>query len=446
MVDSHIKLLTANSRTFAIGQVFSPAPLYFPAAWVTDEAADTAPPKLTVFPDGRVAGVVAPAGVCTLNEVTPGECWTVPRPADGRGSTLFCPLDSGELDEEYRKAHVGTMFVDNGDGTVTEVVCANLAGAGGHAIPGRGVQAAQVHYNDATNDTRYMAARGRYVWSDEAGGIVFVGALWPEVDERKAAEVRAAACSIDFHMIRGQGIDDYRLVGCCLVNIGALPSRFASLIDTGSTVAVTPELARTAIREMEQEHGYSRAAALATALDFSEDPMSRRMRIVDAPGQPTAPPVLQRTANVAVPPCTCGAHDQQQAAYVVVDDPSPAWCAEVSWAGGTGAFMQMIELADGAAGYVVAPVTDGSLSFADPVVVASTDATVTGRKFEYVWADEQLEDLVITASRTAAVTEDAGAEPDVLQRLDRIEDAVGNLTAAVQDYIQSQVDAALAEV
>jgi outer membrane cobalamin receptor len=95
---------------------------------------------------------------------------------------------------------------------------------------------------------------------------------------------------------------------------------------------------------------------------------------------------------------------------------------------------------------VVAPVTDGSLSFADPVVVASTDATVTGRKFEYVWADEQLEDLVITASRTAAVTEDAGAEPDVLQRLDRIEDAVGNLTAAVQDYIQSQVDAALAEV
>jgi hypothetical protein len=30
--------------------------------------------------------------------------------------------------------------------------------------------------------------------------------------------------------------------------------------------------------------------------------------------------------------------------------------------------------------------------------------------------------------------------------LDRIEDAVGNLTAAVQDYIQSQVDAALAEV
>lgn len=449
MPPSSVKLLTRTAVPDVLGATWSPAPLYPPLDWFSDEAADAAPPKLTPFPDGRVAGVVAPAGVCTLNEVIPGECWTAPRPADGRGSTLLCGLFTGESEEDYRKAHVGTTMTAEG----VEIVTANLSGAGGHANPHASVLGAQVHYNDASDDTRFQVARGRYVWSDQAGGLVFVGALWPEVNERNLAEVRAAACSVDYRWIRGQSIDDYRLVGTCLVNIGALPSRFAALLDHGA-LPITPEVVNRLYAEAEN---LTRAAALADALDFSQEQYAMpqtAIRVTD--------PVVTEVPPPGEPCHDCEQQEQaRQAAYVRVDDPAPSFGAEVTWSGGVGMYCDRVAMADGSPGFIVFPIVDGSVDESQPTTLAASEATVTGARYDYVYADELIDDLVITAStalgprlaagrttRTAAVGDEAAPteSADVETRLTAVEEGIGRVEAMVGELHAALVEEKLAEV
>lgn len=189
------------------------APLAPPEAWFSQGAADDAPEKITVFPGGRVAGVVAPAGRCLLNGSN--ECWMVPKPRN---------------EDELRLAHTG--FTRTAEDSI--VATAVLGGGAGHASEWASPQVAQRHYADTS--TQLM--RGTYRWSDKAGGLVFVGAVWPEVTPRQIAEINASPASIDYRWIEDE--HEHRLVGACLVNIGGLPTRWRAS-RTAAAVILIPE-------------------------------------------------------------------------------------------------------------------------------------------------------------------------------------------------------------
>lgn len=356
----------ASMRMFTPVEVQGPsvgrhtAALDPPLEWFTDEAADEAPPKLTVFDGGRIAGVVAPEGVCILNEQRPGECWVVPRPADGRGSSLLVDLDGG-WEEEYRMAHVGSLVTAEG----VEIASAVLAGAGGHASPAASNGYASRHYNHESNamdDTRWQVARGRYVWSDRAGGVVFLGACWPEVSDRQVAEIRAAACSIDYRWVTGRGVDDYRLLGATLVNIGALPTKYEHQIRTAGIATVTAEEVAAVVASARQPAIVASALGVAMPSSFNRAPQA---------------------------PCRdCGGN--RTAAYVVEDDNGPDYGDEVVWGQGLyGMIDSTSVMADGTQAFIVRPIID-SIAQDDTVVVPATGATLTGRS--YTWECDDMMD------------------------------------------------------
>lgn len=237
--------LNLLSPTEALDTPLVNPPLYPPLDWWTDAAADLAPPKMTIYPNGRIAGVVAPAGRCLLDGTN--DCWIVPRPADGRGSTLY--REGGDF-EDYAMSMVGTTWVEiyEGAGEYVEVPSACLAGPGGHAAGNAGVDLTRVHYDD----TDFQVGRGRYVWSDQAGGLVFLGAVWDDLDERQIALARASACSVDYRWIGDE--DRFRLIATCLVNVGGLPSRYSTIrraAAAGETILITREDAQELIAEAE---------------------------------------------------------------------------------------------------------------------------------------------------------------------------------------------------
>lgn len=203
------------------------APLAPPDAWLSQAAADDAPEKLMVFPGGRVAGVVAPAGRCLLK---PGvECWTVPK-----------PRSQAELD----MAHTGFTVTASGAPVRTAV----LGGGAGHAKEWATAEVAQRHYADTS--TQLM--RGVYRWSDKAGGLTFVGALWPDVTPRQVAEINASPASVDYRWIEDEG--EHRLVGACLVNIGGLPTRWRAA-RTATAVILIPERPPAFVAALGQSDG-----------------------------------------------------------------------------------------------------------------------------------------------------------------------------------------------
>lgn len=247
----------------------SPAPLHYPIDWLSDEAADDAPPKLRAYPGGRVAGIVAPAGRCLLDGS--GTCWKIPRPVDGRGSMLCAPnTDHGD----YYMAHVGSSVVIQPDGSPVEVATAVIAGPGGHANPFAGPGQARSHYDN----TIFQVARGRYVWSDKAGGLAFVGALNPEVDERQLATIRASACSVDFRWIDDEY--QYRLIATCLVNVGGLPSRYAAAADESGFV-LTDEMIWAMIDEVGLRSRLASAATVDDAFYALIDSGAARLAAID---------------------------------------------------------------------------------------------------------------------------------------------------------------------
>jgi hypothetical protein len=215
LVDTAPRFAFADPYTGAMLDFQGAAPLHPPAAWFSQEAADEAPEKIRVFPGGRVAGVVAPAGRCLLNGSR--ECWTPPRPRDAEA--------------EYAMANAGwTPTLEGG-----EVRTGVLGGGAGHADMHASASVAQKFY--AETSTQLM--RGTYRWSDKAGGVVFVGAVWPEITPRQIAEINASPASIDYRWIEDEG--DHRLVGCTLVNIGGLPTRWRAT-RTASAIVMEPEI------------------------------------------------------------------------------------------------------------------------------------------------------------------------------------------------------------
>lgn len=203
------------------------APLAPPTAWFSQAAADAAPEKLQVFPGGRVAGVVAPAGRCLLNGSN--ECWMIPKPSS---------------QAELGLAHTG--FTPTAEGT--KVRTGVIGSKRGHASEWASAQVAQEHY--ANTATQLM--RGTYRWSDVAGGMTFVGAVWPDVTPRQIAEIDASPASIDYRWIADER--DHRLVGACLVNIGGLPTRWRAT-KTASAVFVEPERQPAFIAQLGQSLG-----------------------------------------------------------------------------------------------------------------------------------------------------------------------------------------------
>lgn len=205
------------------------APLYPPDEWLSQAAADAAPSlpagadggplKLTVHPGGRVSGLIAPSGVCLIGGAG-GECWQIPKPRDEA--------------KEYYRAHGGWTRTASGAVVATAVI----GGGKGHASEWATTTNAQAFYADTS--TQLM--RGVYRWSDVAGGLTFVGALWPEVSERQVAGIMASPASIDYRLIREEG--DYRLVGSCLVNIPGFPAKWKMAARrVAAAMILTPVLA-----------------------------------------------------------------------------------------------------------------------------------------------------------------------------------------------------------
>lgn len=399
-----MKLLAGTAAE--TGAFFQPAPLHPPADWFSDAAADAAPERFTVYPDGSCAGIVAPAGRCLLDGT--GECWTVPRPRDGRGATL-----AGDVADDYRIANQGVTVCADGTTVATGV----LAGGGGHARPGLGALTAGKHYAD-TNDQK---ARVRYVWSDRAGngvgGVVAVGALWPEVTERDVASILASATSVDYRLVVDEG--QYRFVGTCLVNIGGLPSRYVASLSDG--------LALSDLWVPERDVPTEFVAALGIAAPATLDRMNRRgVRYCT-----TCPPVERTAAFRAVTPA------------------GPAWFAEVNYAGGVGAYTDHMVDAAGNEVWVLSPVVDGMIDDEQRVAVPAADATLTGRRFEWVEVDEMAvvpeavaleDDEPMLAS--AAVVDDAA----VLAERDELRAEVERLSGEVAELRAHIVNAELAAV
>lgn len=440
---------------------FTPAPMYPPDDWFTDEAADNAPARLRWFPNGMVAGVVAPAGRCLLDGT--GSCWKVPRPADGRGSILHAPeVDDGG---DYRMAHVGETVLESGLTIATAV----LAGPGGHADPYASVRQARQHYDN----TAWGVAQGRYVWSDIAGGLVFVGAGNPDIGELQVRSVRASAASVDFRWIVDE--NQYRLIATCLVNVGGLPSRYAAAADDGFVLtegriwAIAAELGldKPAVAAAARGEDISTedvfAAILAAAPPFEwettsieevtpppatgevrsdheamtaapqEDPMRRKLgqTIAHAPDGPASAPATPAPIPTPGAPAPCvdcgGDQPAHTAAYAVEPIPtensilgpsaSPSLTSgdQVTWGNGSvGMFTDTMSTADGGTALIVFVEEGGLLDIATPIVVPADQATATGNLYQWVDpADIPLDTMVLQPSGespTTEVIEEAGEE------------------------------------
>lgn len=405
-----VALRLLSGVTAAPSEFFQSAPLAPPADWFSDAAADAAPERFTVYPDGSVAGIVAPAGRCLLDGSS--ECWTVPRPTDGRGSTL-----TGSTGDEYRMANQGRTATADGPIIATGV----LAGRGGHARPNAGAGSAGDHYAN----TAHQQARVRYVWSDLAGngvgGVVAVGALWPEITERDIAGILASATSIDYRWIADE--QDFRLVGACLVNIGGLPTRYLAALDGPGLTLTDSTLFAQDVPE-----------AFLAALQLPTSASLRSMR--EARLCTECPPVTRSAAFHAVTPA------------------GPAWYAEVSFGSAVGAFCDIAFDPTGAELWVVHPVVDGMIDEESKVVVPAAEATLTGRRFEYAEADDsavlpetvptETEDDDEMGSIMAALPADPVAE--TADRLTSIETQLSALMAAVTDIQTAMIDSALKDV
>lgn len=369
------RLVTPIDPRIASGQVFTAMdapPLYPPDEWFSDETMDAAPPKLTVLASGQVFGVVAPTGRCILDGV-PG-CWSIPRPADGRGSAFDCPNDA-----DYRLAHVGTTVLASG----AEIPTAMLAGAGGHHSYFSTVQdPAKSEYADIGR----AVARGRYGYSDVAGGLVFAGALVPTLDEVKIAAVRCSAVSVDYRYVQDEGRQI--LLGSTLVNIGGLPSRYSRPIIAGASVLVDPRL-------IPQE----------------------------TPMEPHA--------------CSC---NTKLATYTLIplDPAEPPSMARITWGMGmVGAFDGSLAMADGSVVWMIRPELDGELAdYDERVGVPASQCTVTGERYD--WESDMPDENAVRAA--AADVPGMISDPEVVGALSNIDGKLDEMLAKINDLHSAMLD------
>lgn len=165
------------------------APLHPPAGWFEDPAFEELTP-LTVTPEGRIYGHLAPWGACHVGIAD--QC--VQPPPSPSGYALFhlgdVETDDGQL------VPVGTLTLDTG-----------------HADLKLGSTAARMHY-----DHTGTAAADVRVGEDDHG-IWFTGAIRPELDAFSVRKLRAAKVSGDWRPVGG----DLELVAALSVNVPGFP-------------------------------------------------------------------------------------------------------------------------------------------------------------------------------------------------------------------------------
>jgi hypothetical protein len=191
MLDNH----TPSARVAAFADDPVTFPTAPPAAWFHDlpDWLDTTweAGLVQINPQGRVAALVAPYGECILDGGS--NCWMPPTSPTG-----------------YEYAHVGTVISAEGE----PVRVANIGGGVSHydLRDPYAMSPAVKHYSNTA--TRVMV--GRYHDRPDAGGIVFLGSMWPTASELDVVEARASALSGDWRWVESLGGHD--MAGAQLVN------------------------------------------------------------------------------------------------------------------------------------------------------------------------------------------------------------------------------------
>lgn len=159
-----------------------------PTDWFTDPHLD-GPTALQVTPDGRVFGHLAQWGTCHVGK--PG-CVTAPH-----SKTDYAYFHTGE--------------VQTADGGVIDVGKITLGT--GHADATYGFRAAADHYDDTGSCVAVVRA------GEDAHGIWVAGALTPNCDELKMAELRRSPLSGDWRRVGAH----LELVAALAVNVPGFP-------------------------------------------------------------------------------------------------------------------------------------------------------------------------------------------------------------------------------
>jgi hypothetical protein len=183
--------------------VTAAAPLAPPAAWF-DEPTMNARMPFTVFPDGRVAGLIAAFGVCHAG--IGNECVMAPRTA-----------------ADYKYFKNGSVLT--ADGQMIRV--GKITQGTGHAGPRMRYQPAVDHYdNTGTVSAVVNVGENRF-------GIWAAGALVATVTDEQAAELRRSPISGDWRLIDG----NLELVAALAVNTPGFP--IIASLESGEVNSIT---------------------------------------------------------------------------------------------------------------------------------------------------------------------------------------------------------------
>lgn len=159
-----------------------------PAEWFAAPSFDALTP-LTVTPEGRVFGHVAPWDQCHVG--LPG-CVTPPSSPSG-----------------YSYFHVGEQRL--ADGTTTPA--GTLVAGPRHADLSAGFQAAQQHYDDPA------AAVARVIAGEDEHGVWVAGWVLPEASAEAVETFKSSPVSGDWRRVGGA----LELIGVCSVNVPGFP-------------------------------------------------------------------------------------------------------------------------------------------------------------------------------------------------------------------------------
>lgn len=181
----------------------SVAPVAPPSSWFTEPAMKTRMP-FTVFPDGRVAGLIAAFGVCHAG--IGNECVMAPRTA-----------------ADYKFFKNGQVLTS--DGQLIKV--GKITQGTGHAGPRMGYIPAVDHYdNTGTVSAVVNVGENRF-------GIWAAGALVADLSPEQAAELRRSPISGDWRRING----NLELVAALAVNVPGFP--ILASLESGEVESIT---------------------------------------------------------------------------------------------------------------------------------------------------------------------------------------------------------------
>jgi hypothetical protein len=179
-------------------------PVEPPLEWFTPPAEIPVDKRVTIEDTGRVYGYIALWNAC---HVGMGDCVAPPQ-----GSP-----------SEYDLAHTGETMTAEGELIAT----ANIGGGVGHFGEGTAQAAARYH-----GDTTSQLMRVRY--GEDAKGLWFAGALWPDVTQLEVQRIRATSLSGDWRWVYGlrDGKSGMDFTGAVLVNIPGFPLQSTGGVST----------------------------------------------------------------------------------------------------------------------------------------------------------------------------------------------------------------------